>query len=150
MAYNEPQREEYIFPSTAFGAATESKVYQGPPGKVGLVRDIMTNLSVGAVGTTSVPEIDVGTGVSDFTYARHRLGSTAILGNVAGEYRARTLAQNAQGRTGSAPPALNDYTGHVALETARMPADTQFTITRTAGVGTPAGTGDTIVFIDWY
>jgi hypothetical protein len=150
MAYNDPQREEYIFPSTAFGVTTESKVYQGPPGKVGLVRDIMTSLSVAASGTTSVPEIDVGTVAGDFTYARHRLGTTAILGNVAGEFRARSLAMTAQGRTGSAPPALNDYAGHVALETARIPADTPFTITRTAGVGAPAGTGDSIVFVDWY
>lgn len=152
-SYDNPIREEYFFPSSAFGATTETQTIQGPPGKVGLVRDIITDLSADCVGTTTVPEINVGTASGDFTYARHRLGTTAILGNTAAgtPYRARTLAQNAQGRTGSSPPALSDFTGHVALETARLPADTAFVVTRKAGVGgSPAGTGRTIVIVEWF
>ena len=151
MSYDVPLTEEYIFPSTAFGGATEAKTYIGPPGRKGIVRDIITNISVDCVGTTSVPEINVGTASGDFTYARHRLGSTAILGNTAAAtpYRATQLVNNAAGRTGGSPPALNDYAGHVALETVPIPINTAFVITRKAGVGTPAGTGDTIVKIDW-
>lgn len=152
-SYDAPIREEYFFPSSAFGATTETQTIIGPAGKKGLVKDIITDLTADCVGTTTVPEINVGTASGDFTYARHRLGTTAILGNTAAgtPYRARSLCQNAQGRTGSSPPALNDYAGHVALETARIPADTAFVITRKLGVGgTPAGTGRTIVIIEWF
>lgn len=153
MSYDNCATEEYIFPSSAFGATTETQTLKGPPGMKGIVRDIITHLSADAVGTTTVPEIDVGTASGDFSYARHRLGTTAILGNTAAgtPYRARSLTQNAQGRTGGAPPTLSDYAGHVALETAPIPADTAFVITRKAGVGgTPAGTGNTIVIVDWF
>lgn len=152
-SYDVPIREEYFFPSSAFGATTETQTLQGPPGKKGLVKDIITDLSADCVGTTTVPEIDVGTSSGDTTYARHRLGTTATAGNTAAAtpYRAKSLAQNAPGRTGSSPPTLNDYAGHVALETARIPADTAFVITRKAGVGgTPAGTGRTIVIVEWF
>lgn len=152
MSYDTPfRREVYVFASTAFGATTENQQVIGPKGKKGLVRDIHTALTAGAVGTTSVPEIDVGATAGSFEYARHRLGTTAILGNIAGAYRASALAAGAGGsNTGGIPPVLNDFAGHVALETARIPADTAFFITRTAGVGgAPAGTGVTEVTIDW-
>jgi hypothetical protein len=153
MSYDNPQREEYFFPSSAFGATTEIQTLKGPLGKVGLVRDIITDLSADAVGTTTVPEIDVGTASGDFTYARHRLGTSAIAGNTAAgtPYRAAALAASQPGNTGGVPPALNDFPGHVALETVRIPKDTAFVITRKAGVGgVPAGTGRTIVIVDWF
>lgn len=153
MSYDNPHREEYIFPSSAFGATTESKTYKGPPGKKGLVRDIITNLSADCVGTSAVPEIDVGNAASDYSYARHRLGTAAGAGNTAAStpYRASSLCDAAQGRTGGAAPTLSDFAGHVALETAYIPADTAFVITRKQGSGgTPAGTGDTIVIVDWF
>lgn len=153
MGYDTPQREEYIFSSTAFGATTENQSCKGPPGKKGLVRDIITTLSADAVGTTTVPEITVGSASTLVEYARHRLGTTAILGNTAAgtPYRATQLTQNAPGRTGGIPPALNDYAGHVQLETAFIPADTAFVMSRKAGVGgTPAGTGVTTIIIDWF
>jgi len=153
MSYDTPQREEYFLPSSAFGATTETQTLIGPPGKKGLVRDIITDLSADAVGTTTVPEINVGNASGDYSYARHRLGTSATAGNTAAgtPYRARQLTQNAQGRTGGTPPVLSDFAGHVALETAYIPADTAFVVTRKAGVGgTPAGTGRTIVIVDWF
>ena len=158
MSYDVPQKETYVFPSTAFGATTESRKILGPNGKKGVVRDIRTYLSADAVGTTTVPEINVGSAASVpgtllTEYARHRLGTTAILGNTAAgtPYRARVLTATAQGNTGGIPPALSDFAGHVALETSFIPADTAFFITRVAGVGgTPAGTGVTEVDIDWF
>lgn len=157
MSYDNPKTETYFFPSSAFGATTESRKILGPKGKKGLVRDIRTYLTADCVGTTTVPEINVGSAASvvgtlKTEYARHRLGTTAILGNTAAgtPYRARALTENAAGRTGGSPPALNDFTGHVALETAYIPADTAFFITRVAGSGgSPAGTGITEVDIDW-
>lgn len=146
MAYNDAKIEQYIFPSSAFGATTESQTHKGPKGKVGLVIDIETDLTADCVGTTTVPEINVGTASADTTYARHRLGTTATAGNTSAltPHRASTLASGS-------PPVKSDFTGHVALETARIPADTAFVISRVAGVGgTPAGTGRTIVFIKWF
>lgn len=143
MAYDTPVVEEYFFPSSAFGGATESQTHVGPKGKTGLVVDMETELTASAVGTTSVPEITVGTAAGGTEYGRHRLGTTAILGNVApGVFRASALAAGD-------PPVLNDYAGHVALKTARIPADTAFVISRKAGVGTPAGTGPSKVMIAW-
>ena len=158
MSYDKPQTETYVFPSSAFGATTESRAIKGPKGKKGWVRDIRTYVTADMVGTTTVPEINVGSAASDSgavvcEYARHRLGTTAILGNTAAgtPYRARALALGAAGFAGGAAPTLVDYAGHVLLETAQIPADTVIYISRIKGVGgTPAGTGITEVDIDWY
>lgn len=158
MSYDTPKTETYVFPSSAFGATTESRAIKGPKGKKGLVKDIRTYLSADCVGTTTVPEITVGSAASDagalFTeYARHRLGTAVGTGNTAAAtpYRARALTANAQGRTGGSPPALSDFSGHVQLETASIPADTVVYISRVKGAGgVPAGTGITEVEIDWF
>ena len=153
MSYDNPQREVYVIPSSAFGAANEAVAFSPPPGKTGVVRDISCEITADMVGTTTVPEIRVGNAAQDFSSARWRLGTTLILGNTAAAtpYRATKLTQNAPGRTGGAPPTLNDFASHVALETARLPADTTFFISGTAGVGgTPAGTARREVIIDWF
>src|SRR5882724_5033911 len=117
MSYDVPAaRETYVFPSSAFGATTENRKFIGPKGKKGTVRDIRTYITADMVGTTTVPEINVGSAASDAgavvaEYARHRLGTTAILGNTAAgtPYRARALALGAAGFTGGIPPALSDF-----------------------------------------
>ena len=45
-----------------FGADGEAKSYAfiGPPGKKGLVRDIEVRITEDMVGTTTVPEVNVG------------------------------------------------------------------------------------------
>lgn len=166
--YDVPHRERYSFPQgNAFGATTASRSFQGPPGRKGLVRDILVVVTATMVGTTTVPEVRVGTAASDNSYARWLLGTTAILGLGTGEYRARALCASAQGRTGSKAVALADFAHHINLEgndgggtvaTAAdanafcfLPADTAFFITGVAGVGgTPAGTADVVVDIDWF
>lgn len=157
MSYDNPQKETYVFPSSAFGATTESRKFIGPKGKKGLVRDIRTYITADMVGTTTVPEINVGTAASDAgavvaEYARHRLGTTAILGNTAAgtPYRARALIAG-PANTGGVPPVLSDFTAHVQLETIPIPADTAFFISRIKGAGgTPAGTGITEVDVEWF
>jgi hypothetical protein len=151
--YDVPQRETYYLPSGTYGATTASKTLIGPKGKKGIVRDIVVLPTADNVGTTSVPEVTVGSAAGLVEYARFRLGTTAILGytSAAGPRRARALTESAQGNTGGIPPALNDFAGHVALETAQIPADTAFVISGKAGVGgTPAGTFEGYVHIDWY
>jgi hypothetical protein len=148
VSYANPIRIPYKSAVGAFGATTATEKYIGPKGRKGLVRDIEIYLTADAVGTTTAPEVQVGTTSGDVAYARFRLGSTAILGIVATSTpsRARSLV------TGSgAAQTYEDYAGHVKLETAELPADTAFTITMLAGVGgSPAGTGFSMVYVDWY
>lgn len=170
VGYNEAAMERYALLGFAFGGATASRTFLGAPTKKGLVRDIVANVTTGMVGTTTVPEIRVGTAASDGSFARWRMGTTAILGNVAGAFRARTLCLAAQGRTGEKATQLNDFTNHIALEGnngtggggavtnasdalgyAFLQADTAFFITGVAGTGgAPAGTADVFVDIDWW
>jgi hypothetical protein len=152
MAYDTPQTEVYVIPSSAFGAATESVKFVGPPGKTGLVRDIAVEVTAAMVGTTTVPEVQVGNAQGNFAYARFRLGTAAGAGYASNtSVRASSLCATAQGVTGSSPPALNDFPGHVALETAPIPADTPFFISGALGVGgTVAGTARREVTIDWF
>lgn len=147
--YDKPQTEVYIQPSSAFGATTETQTYVGPKGKKGIVREIDIDITADMVGTTTVPEIDVGTASGDVSYARFRLGTAAGAGYTVAQGPARRATQT--GITGNPPPVNNDFAGHVALETAFIPADTAFVVTRKAGVGgTPAGTGRSRITIDWF
>lgn len=147
--YDEAVREYVSIPSTAFGAAsgTATRKHIGPKGKKGLVRDIYLDITVAMVGTTTVPEIDVGTASGDYSYARFRLGSAAGTGYGTGSKRASQVAGfkgNGQNLT------YEDFTGHVKMATDYIPADTEFVITAAEGVGgSPAGTAVTTVVIDW-
>lgn len=147
-SYANPQTIRYAGPaSAAFGATTQTQTFIGPKGCKGKVRDIEVFLTADAVGTTAVPEIDVGTASGDTSYARFRLGTTAILGAtaVSTPLRARSLVTG----NGAAQTAV-DFSGHVALETAFIPADTAFVITNKQGSGgSPAGTGFSVVTIEW-
>lgn len=148
MSYDVPVREVYESATGAFGATTATKSYIGPKGKKGKVVDIEVFLTADAVGTTAVPEIDVGNASGDTSYARFRLGTAAGTGLAAAStpQRARSLC----GGAGGTPPTLNDFSGHVALETALIPADTAFVVTNKQGSGgTPAGTGYSRVTIEW-
>ena len=149
--YANPETIRYpSAPSAAFGAATQTQTFIGPKGKKGLVRDIEVFLTADAVGTTTVPEIDVGTASGDVSYARLRLGSAAGTGYGTGVQRASQLIATL-GTAQVPPPAASDYAGHVALETAFIPKDTALVITLKAGTGgTPAGTASVYVVIKWF
>jgi hypothetical protein len=166
--YSDPVAERYVtLGATAFNGGTAVLgSWLGYPGKKGIVRDILARVTTGMAGTTSVPEVRVGTASSDNSFARWLLGTTAILGLVAGTYRARTLCQNAAGRTGGTATQLQDFAHHITLEGndgggtvsnaadtrgfAYIQADTAFFITGIVGVGTPAGVADVYVDIDWW
>lgn len=153
--YDEPIREVYQMPSAAFGATADSMRIIGPRGRRGLVRDIEVDVTANMVGTTTVPEIAVGTGVGDSTYARFRLGTTAIAGytQAAGPQRATQVGGNTL-IDGTA--TFDDFPGHVKLgsiqqQATYIPENATVVISRVAGVGgTPAGTGTTRVTIDWF
>lgn len=165
--YDDPGTERYTLLGNAFGATTASWKWIGIPGRKGIVRDIMARITATMVGTTSVPEIRVGNAASDNSFARWLLGTSATAGYTADTYRARTLCGAAAGRTGSKAVSLSDFANHISLEGnngagtvavaadannfAYLPADTAFFITGVAGVGgTPAGTADVLVDIDWW
>ena len=139
---------------TAFGAAAATKSYRllGPKGAKGFVRDILVDVATTMVGTTTVPEINIGAaasvpGTPSVTYGRFRLGTTAILGyDTTNVLRARNLV------TGNGDfQRYSDYAGHVDLETTMIPRDTAFFVTLLEGVGgTPAGAASVSIFIDWF
>lgn len=149
-------REQYTFTDATFGATTVTHNMIGPKGCTGFVRDIIVDVTTTLVGTTTVPEIDVGTASGDVTYGRYRLGTTAIAGYTTGIHRAGQEAI-----TGNPPRALADFAGHVILDggpldanfrawAGRLPADTAFVITCKAGTGgSPAGGGAVTIIIDW-
>jgi hypothetical protein len=146
--YANPQVEVITIPSSAFGATTATYNYIGPKGREGHVEDIVVDISANMVGTTTVPEVDVGTASGDATYARYRLGSSATSGYLASATPKRA---SQEAWTGNPPITLSDFAGHVALNKARIPKDTAFVITLGAGVGgTPAGTGIVYVVIKWF
>lgn len=147
--YDSPITEEYYIPSAAFGATTDAMRIVGPKGRKGYVRDIMVDITASMVGTTTVPEIVVGATSGASEYARFRLGTSATSGYAAtAVFRASQVGGNT---LQDATPVYEDYTGHVKMATAPIPADTQVFITRVAGVGgTPAGTGAVRVTVDWF
>jgi len=160
-------RERYMVPAYTY-TATAAKTLQGPPGRKGLVRDILANVTTTLVGTTSVPEVRVGTASSDNSFARFLLGTTATAGYATGIFRARSLCQAAQNRFGNFPTRLADFANHIFLEGNNtsgsatlpgtsdgqtfvfLPADTAFFITNVTGVGSAAGVADIYVDIDWF
>lgn len=148
MSYDNPVKERVILPSAAYGATTASVKIRGPLGKAGVVRDIVVIPTADCVGTTTVPEVAVGATQGAAEYARFRLGTAVGTGytSAQGVRRARALAVG-----NGAPPVLSDFAGHIALETARIPADTDVFVAGVAGVGgTPAGTFTAYVEIEWF
>jgi hypothetical protein len=94
-----------------FGATTVTHYIVGPKGKVGFVRDLLVDVTTSLVGTTAVPEVDVGISSGDSTYGRYRLGTATSTGYNVGTYRAGTEAW-----VGNPPRTLADFTGHVILD----------------------------------
>jgi hypothetical protein len=111
MSYELPDIEEYPYADATFGATTVVHQIIGPKGKVGFVRDLQCDVNVSLVGTTTVPEIDVGISSADSTYGRYRLGPTAVLGYNVGMHRAQNEAF-----IGNPPRNLQDFAGHVQLD----------------------------------
>lgn len=143
-------RETYTLPSSAFGATTASQSWYGPKGKKGIVRDISVYLTADMVGTTTVPEVKVGTSASDHSYARFRLGTTATAGYTTAQSACRRASQVVGYKGNGSNLTLSDYSGHVSLGTDYIPADGLFVISGVQGSGgTPAGTGIIRVDIDW-
>lgn len=160
--YDNPIRIRYTFGATPqvalqFGAAGETVGYEfiGPTGRKGLVRDIEIEVTENMVGTTTVPEIGVGATVTTagnpkFDYARFRLGTAAGTGYATTVNTIRARSECTGKSSTKAPPTLEDFTGHIKLETDFVPADTLFYINFTEGAGgAETGAGRVAVEIDW-
>ena len=144
--YAQPQVEVISLTNQNFGNSTLAFNYIGPKGREGHVEDIVADVTTAMVGTTAVPEIDVGTASGDTSYAQYRLGTAAGSGYGTGVHRASQEAW-----TGNPPITLSDFAGHVALNKARIPKDTAFVITLKAGTGgAPAGVANVYVIIKWF
>jgi hypothetical protein len=112
MAYDQADIVEYSWPESSTWAATSVLRYiVGPKGKVGFVRDLACDVTTSMVGTTSVPELQVGISSGDFTYGRYRLGTATATGYGIGPHRA-----SAEFITGNPPRSGADFAGHVVLD----------------------------------
>jgi hypothetical protein len=112
MAYDVSDLEMFEWAESSTWAATSVVHYLvGPRGKVGFVRDMMVDVTTSMVGTTSVPELQVGISSGDSTFGRYRLGTATATGYNTGPYRA-----SAEAITGNPPRTLADFTGHVILD----------------------------------
>ena len=112
MAYDVSDVEFYQWPELVAWAGTgTSRWIIGPRGKVGFVRDLVVEVTTSMVGTTSVPELQVGISSNDYTYGRYRLGTATATGYSTGPHRA-----SQEPWTGNTPRTLADFTGHVVLD----------------------------------
>src|SRR5712691_3369406 len=105
------QVEVLTLPNQAFGNSTKTFNYIGPKGREGHVEDVIVDITADMVGTTTVPEVDVGTASGDATYAQYRLGSAAGTGYTAASTPKRA---SQEAWTGNPPIALSDFAGHMA------------------------------------
>lgn len=146
MSYDRPLTETYgpDLGEFAFTGGASLNVI-GPKGCVGYIRDLVADVTTSIVGTTTVPELGAGISSGDYSYGRFRLGSTASLGYGTGVHRASQKAW-----TGNPPRTLSDFAGHVALETARIPADTAVVLFVVAAVGSAAGKARLRFQINWH
>lgn len=112
MSYSDSDVELFQWgQDSTFGATTVLHYVTGPKGKVGFVRDILVDITTALVGTTTVPEVQIGISSGDSTYGRYRLGTATGTGYAVGNYRA-----SAELITGNPPRTLADFTGHVILD----------------------------------
>jgi len=112
MAYEISDVELWQFPEASTWAGTSVLRYiMGPKGKVGFVRDLFVDVTTSMVGTTSVPELQVGISSGDYTYGRYRLGTTTTAGYDVGPHRA-----SQEYITGNPPRAGSDFASHVVLD----------------------------------
>lgn len=112
MSYELADNKEYQWgQDQTFGSATVTHYIVGPKGKVGFVRDFFVDVTTSLVGTTAVPEIDVGISSGDATFGRYRLGTSTGTGYAVGPHVASQEAI-----TGNPPRTLADFTGHVILD----------------------------------
>lgn len=112
MSYDNPDTVTYFWTDATFGATTVNHFITGPKGKVGFVRDIEVDVATALVGTTTVPEIDVGIATGDTTYGRYRLGTAVGAGYPVGSHK----ASNEPAIVGNPPRTANDFAGHVVLD----------------------------------
>ena len=112
MAYDVSDVELWQWGQDAtFGATTVTHFIVGPKGKVGLVRDILADITTSLVGSTTVPEVMIGISSGDSTYGRYRLGTTASGGYAVGMHRA-----SQELLPGNPPRAATDFASHVILD----------------------------------
>lgn len=112
MSYELPDVAMYEWgQDQTFGGTTVLHYIVGPRGKVGFVRDLLVDVTTSLVGTTTVPEIQVGISSGDTTYGRYRLGTAITTGLAVGSYS----ASNEQ-ITGFPPRVATDFTSHVVLD----------------------------------
>ena len=113
MGYLSRDYQHYSWAEDAtFGATGVTHQIMGPKGKVGFVRDIQVEITTSGVGSTTVPEINVGISSGDYTFGRYRLGTAAGTAYGTGVFRASQEPDIA----GNPPRVGGLFSGHVVLD----------------------------------
>lgn len=112
MSYDIADIVEYSWGlDSTFGTTSVTHYIVGPKGKVGYVRDLFVDVVTSLTGSTTVPELQVGTSSGDTTFGRYRLGTATGTPYGVGPHRA-----SAEAITGNPPRTLADFAGHVVLD----------------------------------
>lgn len=140
MSYNLiPKHETYSWTGLAFGGGTLTRVIPGMKGFYGRVTKVVAVATVSFVGTTTPAKVQVGDGTTAGKYADMSVGAAGA-GTAAGSYaQAQTNAQGLKAAPDSATP-------HQLIQ---PNADTTVTFLAATG-GSPAGTADVFVTIEWF
>jgi hypothetical protein len=145
-SYDLPVTEYYgeSLGAQATGTAFTINV-EGPKGRVGLVRDFEVEVT-SSITATTIPEIDVGISSGDFSYGRFRLGTNVSTAYALGIQRASQIVTGPW--NGLNPHTMSDFSGHISLGTALIPANTAIVVSSTTSSG--GGAIRVKVQIDWF
>lgn len=133
MGYANPFPRTYVFDDINFATSTTAK-FKGPKGLEGRVRDISVNGQVLFTAVTTPAYVRVGKAdnSADAAYAEVPLGTLAAGGVI-------VATQDA--------PSTWRKTGAAGI----LPMNTEIKMSFVAPTGgTPAGTGDVTVTVDWF
>lgn len=134
MSYSNPQTISYTFPAEDFGATNDNYVIKGPNGKAGRVREIMARVTEVFTATTTAASVQVGTAADPDAYAILTFATDAVDDVLC-----------ASAGTQSATRGVNLLEIPASATGAEVHVDT----IATTG-GSPTGTADVTITIDWY
>jgi hypothetical protein len=143
MAYEVPQRRQYMWPGLDWHAGAITKYIQGPKGKRGRIVEVAVAPTTSFVGTTTPANVQVGYVGQLAQYAQLNVGAAGA-GTAVG---AVAMASDYAGGLTALNPASVPNTAPAQL----MQKDTPVVVTMNPATGGGvAGVGDVWVVIDWF
>lgn len=136
--YDLPSEETLNYAAVNFGSGTTTRVFRTPKGRRARIQSAVVEVTTSFVGSTSPGKLQLGDGTTANKYIDLSVGATGAGTAAAHSVRA------------------NDYaSGLVANNNASLPwlyleADTEYTVTFVAPVGSPAGIADVAIRLAYF